>query len=86
MYWDIVEVTPEPNYHLSVRFKHGLAGRVRLQESEMTGALAPLRDVEFFERVYIDCGALIWPGDIDLAPDAMYARMAQERDEQSQAS
>ena len=86
MYWDIVEVTPEPNYHLSVRFKDGLAGRVRLQESEMTGALVPLRDVEFFERVYIDYGALTWPGDIDLAPDAMYARIAQERDKQSQAS
>lgn len=86
MYWDIIEVTPEPNYHLSVRFKDGLAGRVRLQESEMTGALAALRDVEFFERVYIDCGALTWPGDIDLAPDAMYARIAQERDKQSQAS
>jgi hypothetical protein len=52
----------------------------------MTGALAPLRDVEFFERVYIDYGALTWPGDIDLAPDAMYARIALERDKQSQAS
>jgi hypothetical protein len=86
MYWDIVEVTPEPNYHLSVRFKDGLAGRVRLQESEMTGVLAPLRDVEFFQRVYIDCGALAWPGDIDLAPDAMYSRIAQQRDQQPQAS
>ena len=33
MYWGIVEVTPERNYHLFVRFKDGLAGRVRLQES-----------------------------------------------------
>jgi len=86
MYWDIIEVTPERNYHLFVRFKDGLAGRLRLQESEMTGALAPLRDVEFFKRVYIDYGALTWPGGIDLAPDAMYTRIAHERDKQSQAS
>jgi hypothetical protein len=52
----------------------------------MTGVLAPLRDVEFFQRVYIDCGALAWPGDIDLAPDAMYSRIAQQRDQQPQAS
>jgi hypothetical protein len=32
MYWDVVEVNPEPDYRLFVRFKDGLAGRVhRLQ-------------------------------------------------------
>jgi hypothetical protein len=34
--------------------------------------LAPLRDPEFFKRVFLDHGAVAWPGDIDLAPDAMY--------------
>jgi len=49
---------------------------VRLRQDEPTGVLAPLRNVRFFERVYIDCGAVAWPGEIDLAPDAMYARIA----------
>lgn len=75
MYWDVVEVIPEPEYSLFVRFKDGLKGRVRLLPEELTGALAPLRDVEFFKRVYIDCGAVAWPGNIDLAPDAMYAQL-----------
>jgi hypothetical protein len=44
----------------------------------LTGVLTPLRDVAFFERVYIDDGAVAWPGDIDLAPDAMYRRFAGE--------
>jgi hypothetical protein len=86
MYWDIVEVTPELNHCLFVRFKDGLSGRVSLQESEMTGALAPLRDARFFEQVYIDHGALTWPGEIDLAPDAMYSRIALDREKQPQAS
>ena len=42
----------------------------------MTGALAPLRDIQFFNQVFIDCGAVAWPGEIDLAPDAMYAQVA----------
>jgi hypothetical protein len=25
-----------------------------------------------FSQVHIDHGALTWPGDVDLAPDAMY--------------
>ena len=41
MYWDVVEVKPEPDYGLFVRFKDGLAGRVRLSREELTGALAP---------------------------------------------
>jgi hypothetical protein len=86
MYWDTVEVKPEPNYSLWVRFKDGLSGRVRLELEEFTGVLAPLRDTQFFDRLYIDCGAVAWPGDIDLAPDTMYRRVVAERDGQIQVS
>ena len=79
MYWDVVEVKPEPGYGLFVRFKDGLAGRVRLSREELTGALASLADVQFFAQVLIDGGAVAWPGEIDLAPDAMYARIASQR-------
>jgi hypothetical protein len=81
MYWDVVEVKPEPNYCLFVRFKDGVAGRVLLQREKLTGALAPLLDMQFFERVFIDDGAVAWPGEIDLAPDAMYAQVAGQRHE-----
>ena len=85
MYWDIVEVTPDPDYCLFVRFKDGLTGRVQLRQEELTGALAPLRDARFFEQVFIDCGAVAWPGEIDLAPDAMYVQVASQRHEPQQA-
>jgi len=78
MYWDVVEVRPEPGYSLFVRFKDGLAGNVCLRREELTGVLAPLADVRFFERVFIDCGAVAWPGEIDLAPDAMYADVSRQ--------
>ena len=77
---------PEPDYCLFVRFKDGLRGRVRLHREDLTGALGPLLDMDFFRSVYIDCGAVAWPGDIDLAPDAMYAQVAHEHSEQGQAS
>ncbi len=85
MYWDVVEVKPEPHYCLFVRFKDGLTGRVLLRREELTGALAPLRDERFFERVFIDYGAIAWPGEIDLAPDAMYAQVAGQYREPQQA-
>jgi hypothetical protein len=76
MHWDVVEVKPEPQYCLFVRFKDGLAGRVQLRREELTGVLAPLLDERFFERAFVDYGAVAWPGEIDLAPDAMYAQVA----------
>ena len=78
MYWDVVEVRPEPGYCLFVRFKDGLAGRVQLNREDLTGALAPLQDAKFFEQVFIDSGAVAWPGEIDLAPDAIYTQVASQ--------
>jgi hypothetical protein len=79
MYWDVVEVKPQPGYRLYVRFKDGLAGLVQLRPEELKGALAPLLDAQFFEQVLISDGAVAWPGEIELAPDAMYTQVASRR-------
>jgi hypothetical protein len=76
MHWDVVEVKPEPHYRLFVRFKDGVAGHVQLRPEDLTGVLAALRDEQFFGQVFVDHGAVAWPGEIDLAPDAMYAQIA----------
>ena len=55
-----------------------------MRREALTGALAPLRDVEFFEQVFIDYGAVAWPGEIDLAPDAMCAQVANQCHEAQQ--
>jgi len=79
MYWDVVEVKPEPDYCLFVRFEDGLSGRVQLRQEDFPGALTPLPDAGFFEQVFIDSGAVAWPGNIDLAPDAMYEDVANHK-------
>jgi hypothetical protein len=45
----------------------------------MTGVLSPLVEQQFFEQVFIDSGAVSWPGEIDLATDARYAEVANQR-------
>lgn len=35
----------------------------------------PLRDPVFFERVFIEAGALAWPNGFDLAPEAIRRRL-----------
>ncbi|MFA7495047.1 MAG: DUF2442 domain-containing protein [Acidithiobacillus sp.] len=72
MEWDVIEVHAEPPLVLKVRFADGTQGQVRFEPSHLTGVFAPSKDPAIFSRVHIDHGALTWPGDVDLAPDAMY--------------
>ena len=73
--WDVRDVVPLPGYRLAVRFIDGTAGIVDLSvriASPKAGVFARLRDLEIFTQVYIKYGAVTWPGEIDLAPDAMH--------------
>jgi Protein of unknown function (DUF2442) len=72
MYWDVVDVKPLEGLGLFVRFADGLTGEVRFTPGHLTGVFEPLKDSAFFKQVYLDHGAVAWPGQIDLAPDAMY--------------
>lgn len=76
MYADVIEVTPLLPGRLSVRFADGTAGMVEIAPSHLTGVFAPLRDPVMFAQVRVVDGFVSWPGEIDLAPDAMYAAIA----------
>ena len=39
--------------------------------------LSRYKDPAFFCRAYLDSGVVTWPGDIDIAPDAMYREIKQ---------
>jgi hypothetical protein len=81
MYWDVVEVRAEPGLCLFVRFNDGRSGLLQLRREDLMGALAPLSDEQFFKQVFIDSGAVAWPGEIDLAPDAMYPQVTKDHEE-----
>jgi hypothetical protein len=63
--------TPE-HLRLAVRFRDGLKGEVVFKESHLSGVFEPLKDPAFFAKVSCADGFVEWPGEIDLAPDAMY--------------
>jgi len=68
-------VEPRPQFRLWVRFNDGTEGDVDmagLVRSSGAGVFAALRDEMLFRQVRLECGAVTWPGDLDLAPDAMY--------------
>ena len=77
--WSIVRFAVLPNYRIEVSFADGTSGMADLSPRLLQGKLGDgfdvLCDEPFFSKVYLEHGALTWPGGIDLAPDAMYQRI-----------
>ena len=73
--WRIVDVHVLPDYTLAVRFADGTEGEVdlsRLVLGPSAGVFAALRDRATFAQAAVDDGVVTWPGELGLAPDAMY--------------
>jgi len=77
--WSIVRFKALPEYKIEVSFADGTTGIAdlapRLSQGPLGDGFDPLCDEKMFARVFLEHGALTWPGGIDLAPDAMYERI-----------
>ena len=72
----VTKVKPIPGYRLDVEFDDGVHGIVDLSDFARVGVFAAWLKPGFFEQVAITSeGALTWPGDLDLCPDALYMRV-----------
>jgi hypothetical protein len=72
MHYDVIQVKPLGHLRLAVWFQDGLSGEVELRESHLYGVFEALKDPEIFQQVHCEQGFVEWPGELDLAPDAMY--------------
>jgi hypothetical protein len=75
--WRVRDVRVIEHGVLDVQFVDGTHGivdlRARLGRADIARTIfAPLCDPEFFVHAAVHLGAVEWPGEIDLAPDAMY--------------
>jgi len=77
MDWDVIEVSVTGNFALSVHFKDGVEGTVKFLPSFFRGVFSHLCDPVLFRQVRVVDGVLTWPGDLDLAPDAMHDEIKQ---------
>jgi len=78
MPWRVTAVDPLPGFRLRIQFVDRTKGTVDLTaliHSTSAGVFAALADPSVFNQVFVENGAVTWPGEIDLAPDAMYAEV-----------
>lgn len=80
--WRVTAVECIPGFRLRVEFADGLRGIVDLSglvHSPKAGVFAALADPLLFSQVQLDYGTVTWPGELDLAPDAMHAAIQEHK-------
>jgi hypothetical protein len=72
--YEIIGARARSDYRLWIRFADGKEGEVDLSSLVGKGVFSRWEDPAEFEKVYIDpeTRTVAWPGDIDLAADALY--------------
>jgi len=65
-----------PGYRLELHYERGESGVVDLSALLGRGVFSAWEDPSVFSAVRVtEEGAVEWPGDIDLCPDALYLQM-----------
>lgn len=66
------------DYRLKLWFSDGRAGEWDFSElaQRRTSLTEPFNDPAYFDRVFLEFGALTWPNGYDWASDALHADMA----------
>lgn len=66
-----VEICPE--YNLLVTFLNGERRRFDMEPYLQYPVFQKLKNPAFFSLARVDYGTVTWPGDIDIAPETLYA-------------
>ena len=77
-YYDVVEAKVTKHLEFTVKFADGASGRVKILPTHLHGVFAKLADPDIFEQIRVTDGFVSWPGNIDLAPDAMYGAISKK--------
>ena len=70
-------------YRIWLRYEDGTEGEIDLSDLAGRGVFAAWDNPGVFAEVRLGShGAIEWPGDLDLCPDALYLRLTGKRSEE----
>jgi hypothetical protein len=74
----MTKVEPLGGYRLRFHFSDGTVGERDFSDLlEQTGPMIePLKDQDYFRRIFIEFGTPTWPNGFDLAPWALHSELA----------
>lgn len=70
---DVVKVRTEANHILILEFENGEERLFDMLPYLEKQPFVRLKDSPLFSKAYVAHGTVVWPGNIDIAPDTLYS-------------
>ncbi len=71
---DVVTVVVKPDYLLHLEFENGEKRIFDMSPYMDKKPFVQLKGSPLFAMAFVDYGTVVWPGDIDIAPETLYDR------------
>jgi hypothetical protein len=72
MLLDVVTVKPQPDYQLELKFANGERRRFDMRPLLALKPWSRIASPHLFELAKVEYGTVVWPGEIDIAPETLY--------------
>lgn len=69
---DVVCVVPRPDFQMDIEFENGEKRRFDMRPLLSMKPWDRISSLALFQRASVDYGTVVWPGDIDIAPETLY--------------
>jgi Protein of unknown function (DUF2442) len=78
---DVTGVEVIGDHKLRLTFEDGLVGDIDFAGRNWRRVFEPLADQAFFAQVRVDpeCGTVVWPNGVDMAPETLYERACEHQ-------
>ena len=71
---DVVKVEVEPGYLLRLEFENGEKRVFDMSAYMDKRPFVKIKEFSLFALAKVDYGTVVWPGNIDIAPETLYDR------------
>jgi len=72
MLLDVIAVKIEPDHQLELKFENGELRRFDMRPLLEMKPWNRIASSQIFERAKVEYGTIVWPGEIDIAPETLY--------------